>query len=263
MALLNVINFRCILKVVSIWIWGCFVTLAFADVPVVDYSSDAADATESTSITLDQRVNKIEQQINNINSQNVLRRIEELQQELQRLNGQIESQNHQIELLSAQLKKQHVEGVTLETTTGDVTPPSTPSMSTDNAILEEQQVYQSAIDLLPDEKQKSKNRLQLYLKQCDEKIYKGIYAGSAHFWIADIEFLQKNFPAAEKGYRILITEYPESKRVPDAKLKIALIHLNQSKIEQAKEELKKVIQFHSGTSAARLAEEQLRQLGGI
>ena len=99
------------------------VASAFADAPVVDYSSDtrssaksfavkpepefvpvSAPAISTSGLSNEQRINKLEQQVNNINEQNSATKVDNLQQQLQKLSGQIDDQKHQIEQLNSQLR---------------------------------------------------------------------------------------------------------------------------------------------------------------
>lgn len=259
----------------------------FAIAPVVDYSSNV-DRSESglekgyaistAESTADNRVNKLEQQISNINEQNLTSKIEELQQRVQKLNGQIEDQEHRIEQLNSQLRNFYqdlnqrlenlrtnasgvippvlqnkktetfVSGNIVEVTGDDVKP------RTDKEFLKEQQMYQTAIDLLPDKKyEASGDKLRDYLK-----LYpKGVYVANAHYWLGEINFLQKNYDAAEEEFKIIIDKYPKSKRVSDAMFKLALVHQNQGRENQAKRELRQIIKRYPHTSASQLAKLQL------
>jgi tol-pal system protein YbgF len=273
-------------KIIFILIF-IFSSSIVAVAPVVDYSS-SVDRAESgleksgtismAESTADNRVNKLEQQVNNINEQNLTNKIEELQQRLQKLNGQIEDQEHQIEQLNSQLRSfyqdlnQRLEN--LRTNGAKITPPVLQNKKTetfvdgnivevtgdnvkprtDKEFLKEQQMYQTAIDLLPDKKyEASGDKLRDYLK-----LYpKGVYVASAHYWLGEINFLQKNYDAAEEEFKIIIDKYPKSKRVSDAMFKLALVHQNQGRESQAKKELRQIIKRYPHTSASQLAKLQL------
>jgi tol-pal system protein YbgF len=252
-------------KIISMIFFG-LITSAFAEVPVVDYASMN---------NADQRMNKLEQQVNNLNEQNLVSKIDELQKRLQEVSGQVEDQNHKIEQLNSQLRnfyqdlnqrlekpkatEKKIKPVSSEEaiTASDVVEVSDDVVAkpkTDQAFLKEQQMYQTAIDLLPDKKyEASESKLRNYLK-----LYpKGVYAANAHYWLGEINFLQKNFDAAEEEFKIVIDKYTKSKRVSDALFKIALVHQNQGRDAQAKQELHRVIKRYPGTSAAQLAKLQL------
>lgn len=125
---------------------------------------------------------------------------------------------------------------------------------TDKASLKEQQMYQTAIDLLPDKKyEASGNKLREYLREYP----KGIYVSNAHYWLGEINFMKKNYDAAEEEFKTVLDKYSKSKRASDAMFKLALTHQNQGRDAQAKQELKQVMKRYPGTSAAQLAKLQL------
>jgi tol-pal system protein YbgF len=47
-------------------------------------------------------------------------------------------------------------------------------------------------------------------------------AGTAQFFAADIDFVQKNYPAAAQGFTAVLRGYPSSPRAPDAMFKLGL-----------------------------------------
>jgi tol-pal system protein YbgF len=144
-----------------------------------------------------------------------------------------------VEAVPADIKKNDDEGV---------------APRTDKEFLKEQQMYQTAIDLLPDKKYgASSSKLRDYLK-----LYpKGVYVANAHYWLGEINFLQKNYDAAEEEFKIIMDKYSKSKRVSDAMFKLALVHQQQGRDSQAKQELKQVMKRYPGTTAAQLAKSQL------
>lgn len=309
-------------KIIIVFVFNYLVAFsAIADVPVVDYSSDARNSTKSfavkpepefvpasapaistSGLSDEQRINKLEQQVNNINEQNSATKVDALQQQFQKLSGQIEDQKHQIEQLNSQLrsfyqdlnqrlekpgseksgleKSKTSELSATDTTvsksvntapviTGEVVEAASSSTAvtavdnkkndevkprTDKAFLAEQQMYQTAIDLLPDKKyEASGNKLRDYLKHYP----KGAYVANAHYWLGEINFLQKNYDAAEEEFKTVTVKYPKSKRVSEAMFKLALVHQNQGRDAQAKQELKQIMKRYPGTSAAQLAKLQL------
>jgi tol-pal system protein YbgF len=125
---------------------------------------------------------------------------------------------------------------------------------TDKDFLKEQQMYQTAIDLLPGKHyETSSQKLRGYLKTYP----KGTYVANAYYWLGEISFLKKNYDAAEEAFKVVIDKHAKSKRISDAMFKLALVHQYQGREAQAKQELKKVMQRYPGTSAASLAKVQL------
>lgn len=266
-------------KIIIVLTCNLFICSVFAAadadiVPVVDLSSDAkpisVPAISTSGLDTNQRINKLEQQINNINEQNLISKIDELQQRTQKLTGQVEELNAQLRSVYQDLSQQHAtekaekvekaeKPVTEVITEEDVVAPTAKTKKdsepgTDKAFLKEQQMYQTAIDLLPDKKYAaSGNKLRDYLKNYPN----GVYIANAHYWLGEINFLQKNYDAAEEEFKLVVDKYSKSKRVSDAMFKLALVHQNQGRDAQAKKELRQVTNKYPGTSAAQLAKSQL------
>lgn len=311
-------------KIIAVSSFSIISQFVLADAPVVDYSSDHGSngrdnskqfilrsepeaAIHTNDLSVDQRINRLEQQISNINQQNIANKIDELQQRVQSLNGQLEEQAHQIEQFNIQLrnfyqdlnkrldtppeKRKPIELPSsvanlseaainpLEASNKEPTTVSTPPISGEilevfpgskesdkskendspksnatKSFLKEQQAYQTALDLLPDKKyEESGNKLRNYIK-----IYpKGVYVANAHYWLGEINLLQRNYDAAEEEFKMVVAKYSKSKRVPDAMFKLALVHQNQGRDSQSKNELRQIIKKYPGTSAAQLAKAQL------
>lgn len=226
-------------------------------------------------LSMDQRVTKLEGQMDNLNHQNLSGKVDDLQQRMQTISGKLEEQEHQIEQLSNQSKSFYqdlnqrldkgkpvgdkaVPSVANTTTAVKTVTPAVATKKTqadsDVASLQEQQLYQTAIDLLPDKKyDESAQKLHTYVT----KYPKGAYVSNAHYWLGEIAFLQKKYDQAEKEFQVVVTKYPTSKKVADALLKVALVHEAQGKHEQARNELKQVTQKYPNTTAAQLAKQQL------
>lgn len=272
----------------------------FADAPVVDYSSDASSRVEVTedvapsltvdrNLNIDQRVAKVERQIRYINEQKLSIKIEDLQQQIQNLTGKLETQYHQIAQLNTQLKDFYQDldrrlgnnkttdvskpavttpvvqdGNIIPATSGNVesvfssaTKKKSDAPSSDEAFLKEQQLYQTAIDLLPDKKYSaSETKLREYINRYP----KGVYVADSHYWLGEINFLQKNFDAAEEEFRIVIDKYKKSNRVTNAMLKLSLVHQNQGREGQAKKELNEIVKKYPKSSAAQIAKKQLADI---
>ena len=59
---------------------------------------------------------------------------------------------------------------------------------------------------------------------------------------------------------LFVNEFPKSNKVPDARLKMAMINYTQGKSAQARKELQGIKKQYPGTTAAQLASIQLQQL---
>lgn len=124
-------------------------------------------------------------------------------------------------------------------------------------VAEEQQIYQTAYDLI---KAKKYNEAISALQRMLQKYPTGQFAANAHYWLGELfGLLGKNAQSAVEFSQI-VKNYPDSPKVSDAQLKLGLIFAGQFKWTDAKNAFKKVINRYPGTASARLAAEQLRQI---
>lgn len=126
-----------------------------------------------------------------------------------------------------------------------------------NAEQEELQMYQSAYDLIKDSKfDQAITVLQNMLK----KYPTGQSAANAHYWLGELYGLQKKRDLAAVEFSAVVTNYPDSPKVSDAQVKLGMIYAAQFKWPEAKSTFKKVITHYPGTTSARLAAEQLKEI---
>ncbi len=86
-------------------------------------------------------------------------------------------------------------------------------------------------------------------------------AGNAHFYVADLDYRQKNYQAAVAGYDKVIEQYPEGNKVRAALLKkgFALLELGQR--DQGVSALRTLAARYPRSAEANSARERLRKLG--
>lgn len=124
-------------------------------------------------------------------------------------------------------------------------------------VAEEQQIYQTAYNLI---KAKKYNEAVTALQSMLKKYPSGQFASNAHYWLGELYGLLGKNDLALSEFNSVVKTFPDSPRVSDAQLKVALILASQLKWPDAKAAFKKVISHYPGTASARLAAEQLKQL---
>ncbi len=124
-------------------------------------------------------------------------------------------------------------------------------------VAEEQQIYQTAYDLI---KAKKYDQAVKTLQGMLQKYPSGQFASNAHYWLGELYGLLGKNDQALTEFSNVVQNYPESPRVSDAQLKIGLIYASQMKWPDAKSAFKKVINRYPGTTSSRLASEQLKQI---
>ncbi|MHB1947591.1 MAG: tol-pal system protein YbgF [Gammaproteobacteria bacterium] len=124
-------------------------------------------------------------------------------------------------------------------------------------VAEEQQIYQTAYDLI---KAKKYNEAINALQKMLRKYPTGQFAANAHYWLGELYGLLEKKDQSALEFAAVVKNYPDSPKVSDAQLKLGLILAGQFKWADAKFAFKKVINHYPGTASARLAAEQLRQI---
>lgn len=124
-------------------------------------------------------------------------------------------------------------------------------------VAEEQAVYQTAYNLI---KVKKYNEAIGALQKMLVKYPSGQFAANAHYWLGELYSLTSENEKAASEFNIVVKQYPSNPRVADAELKLGLIEASLLKWPAAKASFKKVISKYPGTTSARLAMEQLKQL---
>lgn len=162
---------------------------------------------------------------------------------------------------TAQLnKKTKVVTETKTTTASASTTAATPAPKSDAQqpnVAEEQQIYQTAYDLI---KAKKYNEAINALQKMLQKYPSGQFAANAHYWLGELYgLLGKNGQSASE-FNAVVQTYPDSPKVSDAQLKLGLIFAAEFKWIEAKSAFKQVINHYPGTASARLAAEQLKQI---
>lgn len=86
-------------------------------------------------------------------------------------------------------------------------------------------------------------------------------AGNAQFYVADLEYRQKNYQAAVAGYDRVIEQYPEGNKIRAALLKKGYAQLELGQKDAGVASLRTLIQRYPRSTEANSARERLRRLG--
>ncbi|KAA6185979.1 tol-pal system protein YbgF [Thiohalocapsa marina] len=88
---------------------------------------------------------------------------------------------------------------------------------------------------------------------------RGQYADNAAYWLGEIGYVTKDYPAAMTRFNRLVTDYPDSPKVPGALLKLGYVYQEQGDLEQARRVFADVARRYPGTNEGRLARGRLEQ----
>ncbi len=140
---------------------------------------------------------------------------------------------------------------------GDTAIPTKSVATSQPNVAEEQQIYQTAYDLIRSKKyNEAINTLQKMLQRYPT----GQSAANAHYWLGELYGLVNKNDRAANEFALVVKNYPDSPKVSDAELKLGFIYLAQFKWDDAKTSFKNVTARYPGTASARSASEQLKQI---
>lgn len=88
----------------------------------------------------------------------------------------------------------------------------------------------------------------------------GRYADNAQYWLAETQYVTRQFPQALEEFGKVVNGYTNSVKAPDALLKIGYIQYELGDWKAARESLQAVRQRFPDSTAARLAGERLQRM---
>ncbi len=213
----------------------------------------------------------------------LLRRIEQLELEVRYIRGELELYRHQVESLQRERAalvsappSATGEPPALADTPAPVPPPTVtappptisiapvtepppkvPAAPTTATTETERGDFDAALDQLRARRHpEAIADFQRFLQTCPTSRL----AGDAQYWLGESYYRNRDYDAARETFINLGLRYPQSKRLPDALLKLGYIYAERGDTARAKEVLQKLIQVYPDSEAAGLAEQRLSAL---
>jgi len=85
-------------------------------------------------------------------------------------------------------------------------------------------------------------------------------AENAQYWLGEAYYVNKDFPTSLAAFQLVVDKYPQSRKVPDALLKIGYCRYELKQPDQAKAVLTDVATRFADTPAGRLAQQRLQKM---
>ncbi|MFQ5470418.1 MAG: tol-pal system protein YbgF [Gammaproteobacteria bacterium] len=249
-------------------------------------SSASAVPSGSISLPIEARVTRLERLMEGQALVDMMMRLESLQREVQELRGELESQAHNIDGIKKRqrdlyldidrrLQQAEKSGMPVPGEMPGTPNAASPTLPTDGLPsssstgtapgqtgapvnpLEEQNAYESALNILQSGRfDEGIKEFQNYLARYPE----GDYAGNAHFWLGQANFITRRYPAAIEHFNVVITSHPNSAKIPESMQKIGFCFYELKKWQKAKEVLSDVVTKYPKTTAAKLAQDRLHRM---
>jgi tol-pal system protein YbgF len=86
-------------------------------------------------------------------------------------------------------------------------------------------------------------------------------ADNAQYWLGEAYYVNRNFPTALEAFQRVANKYPQSRKVPDALLKVGYCQYELKQWDQARTVLGEVTSRYADTTAGRLAQQRLEKMG--
>ena len=86
------------------------------------------------------------------------------------------------------------------------------------------------------------------------------YAANAQYWLGEVSLVKGDLQAAGQAFARVTLDYPNHSKVPDALYKLADVERRLGRTDKARAALQQVIDKYPGSSAAKLAERDLKNL---
>lgn len=85
-------------------------------------------------------------------------------------------------------------------------------------------------------------------------------ADNAQYWLAESYYVTAEFDEALREFQVVVNDYPRSRKVPDALLKMGYCNYELERWDAARQALRRVQTEFGDTTAARLAEQRLSRM---
>jgi len=224
----------------------------------------AAPSTPPGNMTIDQRLKRLEATLSNQNMVDLFMNIERLQQEIQTLRGDVEVMTNDMRMLQKQQKDLYLDVdqrlTALESSAGQSGVGdglSGEGGELGSAPMHEQTQYQAAFDLL---KQSQFDEAILAFKAFQANFPSSTFGPNAQYWMGEAYYVKKDFTGAVEAFKVIPARFAQSPKVADAWLKIGFSYYELKNWKLAANFLNKVVDQHSASTAARLAERRLQQM---
>jgi tol-pal system protein YbgF len=202
---------------------------------------------------LDSRVGRIDRIVNNNSLVQLSQQIEAQQQELRQLRGRIEElQNENAKMRQEQrdlygdLDRRLNE---MRAVAASAPPPADPA--------DEQTLYDRALEQL---RNRDYAGAADSLRSLAAAYPNGALADNTQYWLGEAYYVTQEFDHAAAAFQRVLTDFPNSRKAPDALLKLAYTQLEQGNTAAGRANLQQVIDQYPGTEPARLATDRLAKL---
>lgn len=216
---------------------------------------------------VDNRLVRVERLIENEGLMTLLTKLEATQRDVQALRNDVETLQYEVEQSSGRQRDlymdvdqrlQTIEQTALASASlsvlegGSLNPGQLPVPGgTDRAN------YQAAFELL---KQGRYDQAAIALQQFMVAFPESGLSDNAQYWLAETHYVTQDYQKALPEFQTVLDRYPDSRKIPDALLKIGYCNYELKRFDASREALSAVVASYPETTAARLATQRLDRI---
>jgi tol-pal system protein YbgF len=220
---------------------------------------------------VDARLATVERVINNESLVTLLGRIQQAERDLQTLRNDVEILQNQAEQSGSRQKEQYQDLdrrlQEIERSLANSRPSAEARSVLDGGALKPGELpvpggtdranYQAAFELL---KQGRYKEASAALRQFRVAFPDSSLSDNAQYWLAETHYVSQAYDKALQEFQVVVDKFPESRKVPDALLKIGYCNYELKRYDAARKALSAVATSYPETTAARLANERLERM---
>jgi tol-pal system protein YbgF len=220
-------------------------------------------------VDIDNRLVRVEKIIDNQGLANLMSQLERLQKDNQALRNEVETLRHDADQSAERQRQlyldidQRLQGIEQQARAsanrpvlegGSLSPGELPVPGGN-----ERANYQAAFELL---KQGRYDQASLAFRQFLSAFPGSTLSDNAQYWLAESFYVTQKYKQALPEFQTVTEKYPQSRKIPDALLKIGYCNYELKQYEAARKALTSVVQNYAETTAARLASQRLEAMAG-
>ena len=200
---------------------------------------------------LDERVGRIDRIVSNNSLVQLSQRIESQQQELRQLRGRIEELQNDNTRLQQQQRDLYGD-LDRRLTEASSRAAAAPAMTGGGG--DEQALYDRALEALD---RRDFAGAADGLRSLAATYPDGALADNTQYWLGEVYYVTREYDHAAAAFQRVLDRWPDSRKAPDALLKLAYTQLEQGNREAGRANLQQVIARYPGTDPAQKASERL------
>jgi tol-pal system protein YbgF len=222
---------------------------------------------------IDQRVNSIERVVRNESLLQIATELDILRHEVRELRGQVEALQHESESGATRQRDQYLDLdqrlQSLERRTrggGEPISGAPPPQRLDPVVGDgpmptaggdDRSSYQAALEFL---RQGRYPQAEAGFRQFLADFPDSELGDNAQYWLAETHYVNRDFETALAAFQRVLDVYPNSRKAPDALLKVGFCQYELGQRDLARVSLESVVRQYPDSTASRLANQRLERM---